>query len=222
MKAVYIISVIIIIISIITAVYFYQYMPDRMAIHWNSRGDVDDYTSKFLGLFLIPIISVVCFLLFIFIPKLDPLKKNFKKFEDYYDFFIFVFLLFLLYLFILTIMWNLGYYFNMMSMIIPSFALLFYCIGVLIHHAKQNWFVGIRTPWTLSNEEVWNKTHRVGGILFRIVAFISLFGLLFPRYAFIIFILLVIFVIIFIMIYSYIEYRKTETLKQKKMRKIIK
>lgn len=221
MKLIYYFCVLLILISIGVGIYYYPHLPDRIASHWDAQGQVNGYMSKFWGIFLFPIISAACFILLIFIPKLDPLKKNLEKFRDYYDFFIFIFLLFLFYLFILTILWNIGYVFNMTVLIIPGIALFFYYIGVLLHNAKQNWFVGIRTPWTLSNEEVWNKTHKLGGILFRAVAIISLAGIIFQKYAFLIFFVPMIAVVVFLLIYSYVIFKKIKP-KIGKKRKIIK
>ena len=80
--------------------------------------------------------------------------------------------------------------------------------GVLTENAKRNWTIGIRTPWTLSNETVWNKTHKIGGKLFKIVAIISLSGLFLQKYAIFLIIVPVISVAIYTIIYSYVEYRK--------------
>src|ERR1035437_2653255 len=85
---------------------FYPQMPAQMASHWNARGTVDGYTSKFLGLFLFPFIATGLTLLFIAIPRIDPLKSNIRKFSKYYHSFVVLFLLFLLYLYVLTILWN--------------------------------------------------------------------------------------------------------------------
>lgn len=210
MKKVVILSSIIILIAFITSIYLFPQMPDRVASHWNSKGEVDDYMSKFWGLFLMPIISVVLLLLFIFIPKIDPLKANIKKFRKHYNWFILLFIIFLFYIYLLTIFWNLGYKFNMSTMIIPAFGILFYYIGVLTENAKRNWFIGIRTPWTMSSDKVWNKTHKLGGKLFKIAGVIAFLGIFFQKYAIYIFLIPVLFAAIYPAAYSYFEYKKTK------------
>ncbi len=183
-------------------------MPAKMASHWNIRGEVDNYISKFWGLFLMPFISIGMFLLFILIPKMDPLKANIEKFRKYFDRFIILIILFLFYLYLLTIFWNFGNKFSMNQVLPPAFGiLLFYC-GILIENAKRNWSIGIRTPWTLSNEKVWEKTHRLGGKLFKMVGIIALFGIFFPNYAFFLVLVPAILVVIYTIVYSYFEYRK--------------
>ena len=203
-----IISLLIIMISFIIGISFYSLLPDKVASHWNARGEVDGYMSKFGGLFLMPIISLVLLLLFIIIPKIDPLKHNIEKFRKYFDGFIVLMMLFLFYLYILTILWNIGVRFNFVHLLVPIFSIFFYYCGILIQKAQRNWFIGIRTPWTLSNEQVWNKTHKIGGILFKIAGIISLIGILLPEYALFFVICPVILASLFPVIYSYFAYQK--------------
>jgi len=59
------------------------------------------------------------------------------------------------------------------QMMVPALGILFYYCGILIENAKRNWFIGIRTPWTLSNEKVWERTHKIGGKLFKIAGLIA-------------------------------------------------
>ncbi len=197
-----------VILSFIIGIYLYPQMPASMASHWNAQGIVDGYMSKFWGLFLMPIVSFGLFLLFIAIPRIDPLKQNIQKFRKYFDIFIVIITAFLLYMYLLTILWSLGFAFIMIMMMVPAFAILFYYAGILIENAKRNWFIGIRTPWTLSNEKVWNKTHKLGGVLFKISGIITLFGMLFPYYAILFVIMPTITVAIYTFVYSYFEYKK--------------
>lgn len=207
MKKTIIAALVIILISFAVGIYLYPKMPERMASHWNIQGRVDGYMPKFWGLFLMPIISVGLLLFFLLIPKIDPLKKNIQKFRKYFDLFILFFIVFLFYLYLLTIFWNLGLRFNMVRMMVPALGILFYYVGILVKNAKRNWSIGIRTPWTLSNEKVWTKTHKIGGLLFKIAGVIVLLGALFQRYAFF-FLIPVIAVTLYLLFYSYFEYQK--------------
>jgi len=172
------------------------------------KGEVDGYISKSWASFLMPIISLVLVLLFLFIPKIDPFKENIKKFKGYFEGFIIIILLFLLYIYLLTIFWNLGFRFDMNYFMIPAFALLLYYAGILVEKAKRNWFIGIRTPWTLSSEQVWDKTHKLGAKLFKASAVIVLLGMLFVDYVFYFVIIPIIALLVFSFLYSYLEYQK--------------
>ncbi|MEO0102400.1 MAG: SdpI family protein [candidate division WOR-3 bacterium] len=215
MRVSIIVTLAIVLISFIIGVIFYPKMPERMASHWNIRDEVDGYTSRFWGIFLMPLISLGFLLLFLIIPIIDPLKENIKKFLKYFDLFIIFLFIFLLYLYLLTLFWNLGARFPMSKMLIPALSLFFFYCGVLVANAKRNWFIGIRTPWTLSNEIVWEKTHKIGGKLFKIAGIFALFGLLFPAYAFYFVIIPILFVAFFTIVYSYFIYQKLRETKFK-------
>jgi len=201
----------IILFSFLFGIYLYPQMPEKIASHWNVQGQVDGYMSKFWGLFLMPLISAGLFLLFIAIPKIDPLKTNIEKFRKYYDGFITLVIIFLFYLYLLTIFWNMGIRFDIIQLLAPAFGILFYYCGILIENAKRNWFIGIRTPWTLSNDAVWDKTHKIGGKLFKISGIVVLFGIFFRNYALFFILVPVILVAIYTIIYSYVEYQKELT-----------
>jgi len=198
----------IIVVSFLIGAYFYPQMPDQLASHWNISGEVDGYISKFWGLFLMPIISLLMLLLFIAIPYIDPLKENIEKFRKYYDGFIVLIILFLFFIYLLTILWNLGWRFNMGVILSPALGILFFYCGILIENAKRNWFIGIRTPWTLSSDEVWDKTHKLGGKLFKISGIIAILGIFFSEYLFFFILIPVILSVIYTTIFSYFEFQK--------------
>ncbi|MFH1859045.1 MAG: SdpI family protein [Patescibacteria group bacterium] len=198
----------IILLSLIVSIYFYPQMPEKIASHWNIQGQVDGYMSKFLGLFLMPIILIGFALLFVAIPRIDPLKANIEKFRRYYEGFIILLFLFLLSIHFQVILWNIGIKISPNVMFPIGLGLLFFYIGVLCENAKRNWFIGIRTPWTLSSEKVWEKTHKIGGKLFKIAGVIAFVGVFFQSYALFFIFVPVILVAVYTIIYSYFEYQK--------------
>lgn len=206
-------------VSFAIGCYFYGSLPDRLASHLNASGAADGYMPKFWRLFLMPIISAVIFLFFAIVPRIDPMKSNIMKFRKHYDRFIVLVALFFLYLQVLAIAWNAGAVFSIVQLLVPAFAVLFYYCGVLTENSRRNWFIGIRTPWTMSSDIVWNKTNRVGGRLFKAAGVISLAGMLFNEYAILFVIVPAIFAAIYSFAYSYVEYRKTVRQKAKKQRR---
>lgn len=186
-------------------------MPEKIALNWNAQGKVSNYISKFWGLFLMPLLSLGLFLLFIIIPKIDPLRQNIEKFRKYYDGFGILTIVFLFYLYFLMIFWNVGFRFSVIQFLVPALSILIYYVGILTEKAKRNWFIGIRTPWTLSNESVWNKTHKIGGKLLKIAGVITFLAIFFQKYALFFILLPLISVTIYTIIYSYLEYHRKES-----------
>lgn len=203
-----ILSLAIIAASFIIGIYFYSQLPEKIATHWDASGQVNGYGNKFWGVFLLPIISLAIFLLFLLIPKIDPLKENIKQFQKYFDGFILCFVLFLFYIHILVILANKGMSFNMSRFMLLAMGFLFYYAGILMEKAKRNWFIGVRTPWTLSSENVWNKTNKLGGKLFKISAVFAFLGILAPKFMILFIIAPLLLAIIYLFVYSYLEYKK--------------
>jgi len=200
----------IILLSFGIAVYFYPSMPERMASHWGFGGEADGYANKFWGLFLMPMISCAMFLLFWAIPKIDPLKANIDKFRKYFDILIVLIIAFLFYIYLLSIFWNLGFQFNMSRFLAPAMGVLFYGCGFMIEKAKRNYSIGIRTPWTLSSDAVWDKTHKLGSKLFKTAGSLAVLGAIFPGQAMFFILIPVISAAIFSVVYSYTAYRKEQ------------
>ncbi len=208
MQKITIAILVVIALSFITAGYFYQQMPAEVATHWNAEGQADGFGDKFWGMFLFPFILVAIMLLYLAIPRIDPLRENIKKFMNYYGGFMLLIALFLFYLQMLAIAWNLGSRFNMSQLLAPAFGAFFYYAGILIENAKRNWFIGIRTPWTLSDERVWQKTHARAGWLFKVAGVFALLGVLMPDNAVLLMLIPVILVAFYSILYSYLEYQK--------------
>jgi uncharacterized membrane protein len=158
-------------------------LPAEMATHWNAAGQPDGTMSKPVALTFIPSITAVLLILFSVIPRIDPLRENIAAFRSVYDWFVVVFAVFMTVIHGGIIAFNLGYEFDFTLLVLAAVAGLFYYVGMLLTHAERNWFVGIRTPWTLSSDEVWERTHRLGGRLFKLTAILTLIGLLFGEYA---------------------------------------
>jgi uncharacterized membrane protein len=205
-----ILSIIIVLLAFATAIYFEPLMPAKMASHWNGQGMADGYTSKAMALFFFPFFMVVLNLILRFVPRIDPQKENIEKFWNSYDSFILVFNIFMLYLYSVTIVWNMGFKMNMNSVLMPAMAVLFYFCGDLIKNTKRNYTIGIKLPWTLANDKVWDKTNIVGERLFKLTALFTLIGAFFNQYSMWFMLIPLAFSIIYIFIYSYREYQKVK------------
>lgn len=153
-----------------------------MAVHFDSDGEPDRSTDKVEGLVLLPVISLGLFLLLKFIPRIDPLGKNVEEFRPALKWLAVFTVGFLGYIQTVIVAWNLGFVFDVSKAVVPAIAAMFYALGLLFERAERNWFVGLRTPWTLSSDDVWRRTHEKTAPLLKFSAVFVLGALAFPEF----------------------------------------
>jgi uncharacterized membrane protein len=203
-----IISILLIIIATVASGLVYNKLPEMAASHWDANGQVNGYLPRFWAAFLMPMISVGLLLLFLVIPSIDPLKANIAKFRNYFNVFVTLIIVFMLLIHAVTLAWNLGYnQFNIGDAIIPAVGMIFIFAGVLMAKAKRNFFIGIRTPWTLSNDTVWDETHKLGSKLFIGAGIVSLLSAFFGEIGFWVMFIVIMIAAIVPIVYSYILWR---------------
>lgn len=180
-----------------------------MATHWSAEGTADGTMSKTTALLLIPTLTLALVALFAFIPRIDPLGENVERFRAHYDRFVVLFTAFMVYVHLLVVAWNLGYHFEFGTALAPAIGGLYYFVGTLMDEVEPNWFVGVRTPWTLSSEEVWDRTHARASPLFKLAGVVAVLGVVVPEYAVYLMVGPVAAVALYLTAYSYVAYRHT-------------
>ena len=152
----------------------YGKMPETVPTNFGFDGEVNAYGPK-STLWLLAGMGVLVAALFQFMPLIDPRKRNYAKFQKYYDGFAIFMELFLLgtnclmYTEILrpgTV--SIG------RAVTVLISLLFILMGNMMGKIKHNYFFGIKTPWTLADPDVWNRTHRVGGRMWFVIGVLLL------------------------------------------------
>jgi len=202
------IALMIVLFSFVIGIYFYPLMPEEMVVGWDIRGQPDFYLPKIWAIFIIPIALAGFSIFFFLAPKTIRLKGVIQEFGIHYDGFVILVVVLLFYLYLLLLSFNIGIRFGIFQLMAPAFGLLFCYISILCRHVKRNWFIGIRTPWTLKDDKVWAKTHKFGSKLFMGCGIIAFLGIISEQYAlFFIFIPIVV-TSISAVIYSWFEYRK--------------
>ncbi len=199
-----IITSLVTLIPIIIGLILWNKLPDQVPVHWDINGNVDDYTTKAQAVFLMPLVLVAFHWICVIGTSLDPKKQNINDK---------MFTLVLWIIPIISLLCNSLVYATALGhkvsveIIMPLFmGALFVIIGNYLPKCKQSYTMGIKLPWTLDDEENWNKTHRlagflwvIGGVVIMATAFLGVFWFLF----------VVLIPMVFIpFIYSYLLYKK--------------
>lgn len=195
-------------------VLLYGWLPEQVPIHWNIRGEVDRYGGRFMGAFGLPLFTLVLYLIMVLIPRIDPKKANYPKFTGAYNAFMAAFVIFMLALHSAVLLFAFGYHIDIGVFTQIGVGLLFIVMGNYLTRVRHNYFFGIKTPWTLADETVWRKTHRVGGILFVAAGVLTVASVFacsgWPEIRFTITIASIIGASIISVVYSYLLFRKLE------------
>lgn len=155
----YIIGLLSLIISIIA----YPKLPDQIPTHFNAQGVVDAYGSP-LTIFLMPGIMLGMCVMAELLKNMDPKKASYSVFSKHYYLFFFVMNMFFFLINLYIISYSLELVtFNVTNIVIVLMGILFIFVGNMMPKIKQNYFMGIKTPWTIANDQVWYDTHRFGG-----------------------------------------------------------
>ncbi|NLM38295.1 MAG: SdpI family protein [Firmicutes bacterium] len=187
----------------------YPALPEQIAVHWNIAGEPDGYGSRFFGAFGLPLFSLGLYLLLLFLPVIDPRRRNYAQFTRVYRWIKLGFVLFMLGLHLVTLAFNLGYRIDVGIFVSLGVGLLFALLGRGMPQIEPNYFVGIRTPWTLASARVWTKTHRLGGQLFFWSGVALVIGTVLPaRIRFWLLMVLAVGCALATMVYSYLCFRQ--------------
>lgn len=186
-------------------------LPAEVVTNWNAAGEPDGYLSKTALVVGGPALVAGTVLLFELFPSIDPLGMNFEEFRAAYEAAALLIAGFMVYVFALVVAWNLGVEFDIIAGLTPAIAVLYIGVGFVLDRAKRNWFVGIRTPWTLSSEQVWDRTHEVGGTLFKVAGVLVFGGLLLPDLTVYFIVAPVAGVALLTTVYSFVLYRRLDS-----------
>lgn len=205
----HILPISIILLSIGLWLFNFGELPKEIPTHWGVNGEINDYSSKLTAFLELHVVMFFLYLLLNITPKIDPRKNNYKYFsKSYYQVTISLLILFF---FINTsiLFYGLGYNFPIGKLVFLFIGFIFMVLGNYLSQIRSNFFIGIRTPWTLSNENVWKKTHRFSGKLFFFAGLCMVLLYFFPislgKY---IIIPLIVIIVILPILYSYIQFRK--------------
>src|SRR2546428_4037075 len=150
-------------LAVAMSVWAYPQLPPTMTTHWSLNGTPDGFSSRLWALAIVPIVLVAMTVLFNVLPRVDPRRENYAKFLSSYWLIANAVIVFLLVAHAMVIAAGLGLSVKIDRLMPLGVGLLFVFLGNYLTRVEPNWFIGIRTPWTLSSDTVWRKTHRTGG-----------------------------------------------------------
>ena len=160
------IPMLLVIAATLASMLIYSRLPEQVPTHWNMEGEADDWSSRFFGAWLMPLMMAVILVVLRLVPHIDPRRANYEKFRGAYEAIVILTMAFMLGLHLMLLAVATGVQVSLERVLPGAVGAFFIAIGVLLPRAHPNWFVGIRTPWTLTSDVVWEKTHKFGGILF--------------------------------------------------------
>ena len=205
-----VIALVAIVTSLAVSWYFYASLPEQIPSHFSLDGTADAYAPKEFLILMGLGLQVFLYLLLTFLPMIDPFWKTIQKKYSVLLLFRDILMLFMLFLFTMTFLSAHTGRLNM-ELFGVGFGLLFILMGNFLPRLPRNFFVGIRTPWTIASDVVWKRTHIVGGWLFVaggvIICLLALLGL--PMHIVLLSVLVPVFVVSSL-IYPYLLYRKLQ------------
>ena len=155
-----------VLIAVGASLVMYAGLPEQVPVHWDLRGQVDGYGSRFTVLFLAPLMMVAVWGLLRFLPRIDPLRANYSRFAGTYEVIIDSVMAMFLVIHLAILLGASGAPDSVALVVRAAVGAMFIVMGNVMPRTRQNWFVGVRTPWTLASARVWERTHRLAGYLF--------------------------------------------------------
>ena len=161
-------SVLALIVAFAISGYAWLQLPagEQIPVHFDASGQPDRYGGKFEGLMMLPLVMAGMCVLLAVLPRIDPRRSNIAASMKAYQMVWGGTLIFMMIIHVVVILNVLGYIVNAVTFIPFGIGILFVVIGNFLGKTRSNWFMGIKTPWTLSSDLAWDKTHRLGGKLF--------------------------------------------------------
>jgi uncharacterized membrane protein len=201
-------QLVILLLPFCAAILLWDSLPERMPIHWNARGEIDDYAGKPFATLFLPVLNVAMAAIFFLVSAIDPkvLRSQPEVRASFHRIFRIVrvsFTAFISLVALAVIISTVGVPLDIPRTIVIGFALLFGVLGNFMSKIRPNYFVGIRTPWTLESRDVWVRTHRFAARLMVAVSVISVAtGLLVPTPA-LVWIISAVFTLFIVLTFAY-------------------
>jgi uncharacterized membrane protein len=151
-------------IGVVASLAVYRRLPESMAVHWDIDGNPNGWMPRAFGAFFLPVLLLVLWQLMRILPRIDPRRPNYAGFIGAYETIVAATLLLLFATHGIVLGEALGYHVPVARLVPALVGALFVVIGYVMPRMQPNWWFGVRTPWTLSSDRVWARTHRRAGV----------------------------------------------------------
>ncbi len=187
----------------------YGKLPERFATHWDASGTANGWSSRWSGAFLVPWIMLAVATLLLVLPRIDPRRANYEKFAGAYALIVNSVLGVQLVLHAAILAVALGRHVPIATVAVVSIGVLLIVTGSVLPLTHSNFFVGIRTPWTLSSDTVWTRTHQVGGYTMTAAGLVVLLSAALPGRARVVVMLIAVIAGVLVpVVYSYVVWAR--------------
>jgi uncharacterized membrane protein len=197
-----------ILITFLVSFIVYPQLPQFIPMHWNIRGNVDSYWPKSIGAWFNPVLMLGMLILFQVLPQFDPKREKYKLFKREWEIMQTGMIGFFAYLHLVILYISMHPDVQLLPFMFTGLGSLFILMGNYMSKIRQNYFIGIKIPWTLANEDNWNKTHRFASWCFVIVGIVTIIEAFVIWYAPIVVFGGILLTVILPMIYSFLLYKK--------------
>ena len=168
-------------LMVAASVVAWRWLPEHVPSHWNVEGEVDGRMPRFPGVFLLPAAALGLWLLLPLLRKVDPRRDNYERFDETFWLVVNALLAFMAALHVVTLLAAVGVLEDVSRWIVGLLGIMLIVLGNYLPRVRSNWWMGVRTPWTLESERVWRETHRLAGRTFMAAGVLALASVLLPR-----------------------------------------
>lgn len=164
-----------VLIPMLAGLLLWNKLPEELPVHFNTAGEIDDWESKEFVIFFIPLFLWAMHLLAGFISLADPKKQNISD----KMFLLVLFIVPSVAIFMCVTIYSAAFGINVSATMLGNLflGLVFIILGNYMPKSRQNYSIGIKLPWTLNDTENWNKTHRLGGIVWLLCGIVLLLNI---------------------------------------------
>jgi uncharacterized membrane protein len=167
-------------VMLLVTVLVWPALPERIPTHWGISGEVDGWSNRWPGAFIMPAAGLALWLLLPVLRKLDPRRANYERFDETFWLVLNLLLVFFAVMHVLTLGAALGLVGDVTRWVVALLGLMMVVLGNYLPRVRSNWWMGVRTPWTLENERVWRETHRLAGRTFMAGGLVAMLAALLP------------------------------------------